>query len=94
VKNGKIYFMLRISSLLKHCYHSQYRLYTMEPSVMGQLLEAVQFAAVKHRDQRRKDPMKTPYINHPIGVAHILYKEGGITDLTVLQVLHAYKSPI
>ena len=58
-----------------------------QTSLMCQLLEAVHFAALKHRDQRRKDEHKTPYINHPIGVAHILWKEGGVTDITVLQVL-------
>ena len=49
------------------------------------LLEAVDFAAVKHRDQRRKDEHSTPYINHPIGVALILRKEGGVCDLATLQ---------
>lgn len=32
------------------------------------LLETVNFAAEKHRNQRRKDVDSTPYINHPIGV--------------------------
>ena len=50
------------------------------------ILEAVYFAALKHKDQRRKDPEKTPYINHPIGVAYILWKEGGVHDKDVLQV--------
>lgn len=31
------------------------------------LLEAADFAARKHKGQRRKDPEGTPYINHPIG---------------------------
>lgn len=53
---------------------------------MGLLLEAANFACVKHRDQRRKDESKTPYINHPIGVAYILWKEGDVTDLPTLQV--------
>lgn len=53
---------------------------------MGRLLEAVNFAAIKHKDQRRKDAEKTPYINHPIGVAYILWKEGGVTDIVTLQV--------
>ena len=56
--------------------------------VLGLLLEAVNFAATKHRDQRRKDVLKTPYINHPIGVAYLLWKEGGVTDVSVLQVGH------
>jgi guanosine-3',5'-bis(diphosphate) 3'-pyrophosphohydrolase len=49
------------------------------------LMKAVDFAAKKHKDQRRLDPFGTPYINHPIGVAHILSGEAGIEDLAVLQ---------
>ena len=59
---------------------------SQEMDVLGMLLEAVDFAARKHRDQRRKDEHQTPYINHPIGVAYILWKEGGVTDIKVLQV--------
>ena len=40
------------------------------------LIKAADFAAKKHRDQKRKDPEETPYINHPIGVANILANEG------------------
>ncbi|KAL5469403.1 hypothetical protein EMCRGX_G030655 [Ephydatia muelleri] len=59
-------------------------------SELGQLLEAVHFAAAKHKNQRRKNAESTPYINHPISVAHVLWKEGGVTDLATLQtaVLH------
>lgn len=53
---------------------------------LGQILKAVNFAAIKHCNQRRKDVDKTPYINHPIGVAYILWEEGGVTDLATLQV--------
>ncbi|XP_039981447.1 guanosine-3',5'-bis(diphosphate) 3'-pyrophosphohydrolase MESH1 [Xiphias gladius] len=49
------------------------------------LLETVNFAAEKHRNQRRKDADGTPYINHPIGVARILSHEGGVADIEVLQ---------
>jgi guanosine-3',5'-bis(diphosphate) 3'-pyrophosphohydrolase len=54
------------------------------------LLKAVQFAAGKHQTQRRKDADASPYINHPIEVAHLLSDIGGITDLTTLvaAVLH------
>uniref|UniRef100_A0A8C4LHH5 Guanosine-3',5'-bis(diphosphate) 3'-pyrophosphohydrolase MESH1 n=1 Tax=Equus asinus TaxID=9793 RepID=A0A8C4LHH5_EQUAS len=54
-------------------------------SEAARLLEAADFAARKHRWQRRKDPEGTPYINHPIGVARILTHEAGITDIVVLQ---------
>lgn len=32
------------------------------------LAKCYDFAARKHKDQRRLDPSKTPYINHPIGI--------------------------
>ncbi len=48
------------------------------------LIEAVNFAAIKHKNQRRKDEDKTPYINHPIGVAFILSNEAEIDDIQVL----------
>ena len=43
---------------------------------MADVIKAADFAAIKHRDQRRKGPDKAPYINHPIGVANILANEG------------------
>lgn len=46
--------------------------------------KCMSFAALKHSTQRRKDTAKTPYINHPIGVANILAEEGDVTDLEVL----------
>ncbi|CAJ0925538.1 unnamed protein product [Ranitomeya imitator] len=49
------------------------------------ILEAANFAAEKHKAQRRKDAEETPYINHPIGVARILSHEAGIDDVAVLQ---------
>lgn len=51
-----------------------------------ELLRTTDFAARKHRNQRRKNEEAHPYINHPIGVANILANEGGVTDLVVLQV--------
>jgi GTP diphosphokinase / guanosine-3',5'-bis(diphosphate) 3'-diphosphatase len=54
------------------------------------LLDAIAFAAEKHRDQRRKDAQASPYINHPLQVAHVLASEGGVSDLKTLiaAVLH------
>ena len=58
--------------------------------ISGKLLQAMHFAAHKHRDQRRKDPRGTPYINHPLDVAHILWFEGEVHDIDVLTaaILH------
>ena len=56
----------------------------------GKLLEAIRFAAEKHRDQRRKDSERSPYINHPIEVVQLLWEVGGVRDVDVLlaAVLH------
>jgi guanosine-3',5'-bis(diphosphate) 3'-pyrophosphohydrolase len=50
---------------------------------IAKLLAAAGFAAVRHRDQRRKGASKTPYINHPIEVAREL-SDSGVADLDVL----------
>jgi len=59
-------------------------------NTIAALLKALHFAANKHRDQRRKDVEASPYINHPIEVAEVLARVGGVTDLVTLQgaVLH------
>jgi guanosine-3',5'-bis(diphosphate) 3'-pyrophosphohydrolase len=48
------------------------------------ILRAVAFAAHKHRDQRRKDKDASPYINHPIQLATVLWEEGGVRDPEVI----------
>lgn len=48
------------------------------------ILDAAAFAAHKHRDQRRKDADASPYINHPLAVADILAREGGVEDAKVI----------
>ena len=51
---------------------------------LGLVLRAAQFAAHKHKDQRRKDAKATPYINHPIGLAEVLHTDGGVRDPVVI----------
>ena len=51
---------------------------------LGLVLKAAAFAAWKHRDQRRKDPRASPYINHPIALADVLWTEGRVRDPAVL----------
>jgi guanosine-3',5'-bis(diphosphate) 3'-pyrophosphohydrolase len=55
----------------------------------GPLLEALELASIRHRDQRRKDREASPYINHPIAVARTLWT-AGVRDQTTLiaAVLH------
>lgn len=50
----------------------------------GYFLAALRFAAEKHREQRRKDPSRTPYINHPVAVIETLWSVGGVRDIVTL----------
>nr|XP_022303701.1 guanosine-3',5'-bis(diphosphate) 3'-pyrophosphohydrolase MESH1-like [Crassostrea virginica] len=54
-------------------------------SEVSEIIRCTNFAAIKHKDQKRKDKEGTPYINHPIGVANILTQEAGISDVAVIQ---------
>jgi guanosine-3',5'-bis(diphosphate) 3'-pyrophosphohydrolase len=62
----------------------------MNDSPVNLLLRAATFAAEKHKTQKRKNTAKTPYINHPLEVAHLLATEAGVTDVVVLlsAILH------
>ena len=62
----------------------------MNPKDSCLLVDALAFAALKHRDQRRKDPEASPYINHPIALARVLSVEAGLHDAKLLAaaVLH------
>ena len=51
---------------------------------LGLVLKAMGFAAAKHRDQRRKDAEASPYINHPIALADVLWNEGDVRDLVTI----------
>ena len=51
---------------------------------ISRVIRAVEFAAKKHRMQRRKDSDASPYINHPIALMHVLCIDGGIRDPKIL----------
>lgn len=57
---------------------------------MQLFIDAVAFAAMKHSAQRRKDAEASPYINHPIALAHVLAFEANVNDEHVLiaAILH------
>ncbi|ORX33456.1 hypothetical protein BD324DRAFT_639852 [Kockovaella imperatae] len=89
----------RVSSRSHDAPNHHYHPYTTSPGLeedgvmcfgdMALLLKTIDFAAMKHSSQRRKDVDQTPYINHPIACANFLASTG-ITDIRVLQaaVLH------
>lgn len=59
-------------------------------SELSMFFKALRFAAHKHRNQRRKDSQSSPYINHPIEVAEIMWRVGHVRELPTLvaAVLH------
>ncbi len=54
------------------------------------IFEALEYAAVKHRHQRRKGASGIPYINHPIEVCRLLLTtlDSPSTDLLIAALLH------
>ncbi len=56
----------------------------MPSSAPAALIDAIAFAAHKHRNQRRKNVEASPYINHPIALAHVLAIEAKVHDDPVL----------
>jgi GTP diphosphokinase / guanosine-3',5'-bis(diphosphate) 3'-diphosphatase len=56
----------------------------------ARILKALDFASGRHRTQFRKGEEKTPYINHPIRVTHLLANVGeeNDTDLLIAAILH------
>jgi (p)ppGpp synthase/HD superfamily hydrolase len=57
--------------------------FSQKKQVVALLGGAIAFAADKHRHQRRKNALKEPYINHPVGVMRILM-EAGVYDCEIL----------
>lgn len=57
---------------------------------MAMLLKAITFAAENHSHHRRKDPKASPYINHPIQVAVLLWEVGHVRDINIIvsAILH------
>lgn len=55
-----------------------------QKEMIKDIIACINFCALKHTNQRRKDHASTPYINHPIGVAYILTSEGNVTDPDVI----------
>jgi guanosine-3',5'-bis(diphosphate) 3'-pyrophosphohydrolase len=54
-----------------------------EPELLG-VLDALAFSAARHRHQKRKGRLASPYINHPIDVALIIVRDGGVASAPVL----------
>jgi len=49
------------------------------------ILETAHYAAIKHKNQRRKNKEKDPYINHPLEVAKLIQTVGKCNDENILK---------
>ena len=56
----------------------------LRPADLSLVVKAANFAAFKHRNQRRKDADASPYVNHPISLANLFCNEAGISDPVVI----------
>lgn len=54
------------------------------PLDLNLFIRALAFAAERHSQQRRKDAQQSPYLNHLIEVARLLFEVGGIQDPVTL----------
>lgn len=52
------------------------------------LHDAIEFASVKHKNQKRADPIDMPYISHPVCVAFMLLKAGFDDEVVAAGILH------
>jgi (p)ppGpp synthase/HD superfamily hydrolase len=60
----------------------------MEKFLSERVLMALRFAAIAHREQRRKDRFESPYISHPAAVGMILGKAGANDDVVCAGIMH------
>ncbi len=56
----------------------------VESEQVGLIIKALDFAAHKHLDQRRKGEEAAPYINHPIALANLLWNVASVQDPVVV----------
>jgi (p)ppGpp synthase/HD superfamily hydrolase len=50
--------------------------------------DALVYASLVHRNQRRRKPMQIPYVSHLLGVASIVLEFGGDEDEAIAALLH------
>lgn len=57
---------------------------TFNEKDLNLIIKTLDFAADKHKNQKRKGVDGTPYINHPIKVAKLLIENGKVADLNII----------
>ncbi|XP_034945193.1 guanosine-3',5'-bis(diphosphate) 3'-pyrophosphohydrolase MESH1 isoform X2 [Chelonus insularis] len=64
--------------------------------LLSVIIKSINFAALKHKDQRRHDLEATPYINHPIVVivAAILHDTVEDTETTIEEIENEFGSEV
>lgn len=68
----------------KNIHRAYHQEKSLSASQVQNICYALEFAAQKHRLQTRKNPEKTPYIAHPIGVTNYVLEIGEIREESVI----------
>lgn len=56
--------------------------------ISDKIILALEFSARAHKDQFRKDELKTPYFSHPAGIGLILAQTGCREEVVMAGILH------
>lgn len=70
----------RLASLLKESMEEK----SLSKEAVMKIVDAIEFAAEKHKGQTRKNKERTPYIAHPLAVANALMEIGKVRDQEVI----------
>jgi hypothetical protein len=62
--------------------------YKNKPYLSQNIIKALEFASIAHRNQARVGPDKVPYISHPAAVGMVLWKAGFTDEVVMAGILH------
>ena len=90
VRNDEVKVFKNLGREQESCMTHKTIVTTFSDDDLDKIIRAVEFSAIKHRNQRRKDKDKLPYINHPLEALSKLWIIGKVRYIPVLvaEILH------
>ena len=76
--------VLNLVSALEKDLLKAYREGALDDAEFDLILEGMEFASDRHKEQTRKNKEKSPYITHPLLVTRILLEQGHVGDARVI----------
>lgn len=68
VQDGSLSCLIFICFQMSHVeVNEAYKEIKTDEGLIENLITCIHYATWRHKDQRRNDSKKTPYINHPVG---------------------------